>query len=137
MPNPSDLNTPLYAAIAALILVALSVRTLLLRRRYKVAIGSGENPVLERAIRAHGNFAEYVPIALLLLFFLELAGSSDLIVHGLGLLLILGRSLHAYGVSQVNENYAFRVAGMAMTFTVIASIALLLIAAYAGLIPGS
>ena len=53
--------TPLYAAIIALIFVVLSFRTLLLRRRLGIAIGTGENPILTRAIRVHSNFAEYVP----------------------------------------------------------------------------
>ena len=34
-------------------------------------------------------------------------------------LLVLGRMSHAYGVNQVRESFAFRVSGMAMTFTVI------------------
>ena len=116
--------TGYYVAAAALLYVYLSVRTLRLRRRFQVAIGPGEDPLLARAVRAHGNFSEYAPIALLLLFFLEVTTSAYWLVHTLGSVLLLGRLSHAYGVSQVKENYFFRVAGMALTFTAILSSAL-------------
>lgn len=115
------LITPLYASILGLILVALSVRTLTLRRQLKVAIGYGEEPTLERAMRVHANFCEYVPISLLLLFFLEGLTDSQWWIHVLGTALVLGRSIHAFGVSRIDENFVFRVTGMALTFTVIIS----------------
>ena len=122
--------TPFYTAIVALIFVALSVRTLLLRRRFQVAVGHGNEPLLERATRVHANFAEYVPIALLLIFFVELSGGSVYLVHALCLALIVGRLSHAFGVSQTRENFVFRVFGMAMTFTAILSAAGRLLLAY-------
>ena len=123
--------TPFYAALIALLFVVLSIRTLRLRHRFKVAIGPGEDPLLARAMRVHANFAEYVPIALLLMLFVEMAARNQVLVHALGALLIVGRSLHAYGVSQVRENYRFRVSGMALTFTVIITAAITLLAIYA------
>ena len=112
---------PLYAAIMALFLVFLSIRTLRLRRRHQIAIGDGSEPALERAMRVHANFCEYVPISLLLLFFFESSGDDKLWVHIMCIVLVLGRLLHAYGVSQIDEDFRFRVTGMAMTFTVIIS----------------
>jgi len=109
--------TPLYASVLAILFVALSVRTLRMRHRLKIAVGDAGNQALLRAIRVHSNFAEYVPLSLLLISFVEMSGASALLVHFLGLCLLVGRAVHAYGVSQLNENYAFRVAGMAMTFT--------------------
>ncbi len=126
----TGLITPLYVAISGLIFVVLSIRTLRLRHRFKVGIGSGNDPVLARAIRVHGNFAEYVPTALLLLLFVEISAGSIALVHALGLLLLAGRLLHAYGVSHVDENYKFRIVGMTMTFAAIISSALLLLAGY-------
>ncbi len=124
------LVTPLYAAIIALLFVALSVRTLRLRRRFAVAIGAGAEPLLERAARAHANFAEYVPISLLLIAFTELAYGSAAWIHALGATLLAGRLTHAYGISQVKEDFRFRVAGMALTFTVIITSSLLVIFGY-------
>ena len=42
-------------------------------------------------------------------------GAPALFVHGLGVALLAGRLSHAWGVSQVRENFAFRIFGMAMT----------------------
>ena len=55
----------IYAAILALMFVGLSVRTLSMRRRLKIAIGDEGNPTMLRAMRVHSNFAEYVPLGLL------------------------------------------------------------------------
>jgi len=64
--------TPLYAALLGLMFIALSIRTIRLRRRYRVAIGDGRKALLQRAMRVNANFAEYVPLALLLIYFVEL-----------------------------------------------------------------
>ena len=120
--------TPLYAALLALFFVALSVRTLLLRRRKGIALGTSGDETLTRAMRVHSNFAEYTPIALLLMFFLEQQAPGAAWIHVLGVALLVGRMSHAWGVSQANENYRFRVAGMALTFFVIISAALRLLA---------
>ena len=121
MASESVFVTPVYAAACGLIYVGLSVRTLLLRRREGVAVGDGDHPLLARAVRAHGNFSEYVPLSLILMFFLEFSGTAGGWIHVLGSLLIAGRLSHAYGVSRVEENFVYRVAGMALTFTVIVS----------------
>ena len=74
------LITPLYASLLAIIFVVLSVRTILVRRAAGIAIGAGSDIRLERALRAHGNFAEYVPLALLLIYFLEIETTCCLIL---------------------------------------------------------
>lgn len=61
----------LYAALLALLFVALSIRTLLMRRRLGIAIGDAGNESMLRAMRVHSNFAEYVPLSLLLIYFVE------------------------------------------------------------------
>ena len=124
------MTTPLYAAIIGLVFVVLSVRTLLLRRRLGIAIGTGEDPELTRAMRVHSNFAEYVPLALILFYFLEVETDAGLWIHVLCVSLIVGRLLHAYGVSQVEENYRFRMAGMILTLGSIISASTRLIVSY-------
>ena len=108
--------TPIYAALLALLFVFLSLRTIRLRRRHRVALGDGDNPELRRAMRAHANFAEYVPFALLLVYFVERDGAHLALVHALGLALLAGRLLHAWGVSQPREDFRFRVTGMVLSF---------------------
>jgi uncharacterized membrane protein YecN with MAPEG domain len=119
----------LSAALLALLFVALSIRTLLMRRRLQIAIGDAGNQGMLRAMRVHSNFAEYVPLSLLLLFFVEASGANPLFLHALGASILAGRISHAFGVSQIKEQYAFRVLGMALTLTpiVIAAVRLLLV----------
>ncbi len=115
------LVSPVYVAFFALILVTLSVRIMRLRGQLRVGIGHGSEPKLERAARVHANFCEYVPISLLLIYLLETIAGSHYWIHILCIGLLIGRIVHAYGVSQVSENYRYRVTGMALTFAVIIS----------------
>ena len=125
------MNTlPLYAALLALLFVALSIRTLGLRRRLRIGIGDAGNEHMLRAMRVHSNFAEYVPLTLFLIYLAEVQGAHALFIHALGLCLLTGRLSHAYGVSQANENYTFRVFGMAMTFTSLISASAYLLFSY-------
>ena len=110
---------PVYAAILALIFVALSLRVIAMRRLSKLPLGFQGDVILERRVRVQGNFSEYVPLALLLMTFVEMRGTAPLLLHAMGALLIAGRLAHAYGVSQIHESFAFRVTGMALTFTAI------------------
>ncbi len=115
---------PIYAALCGLFLIFLSARVIRQRRRSKVALGDAGKPEMQRAMRVQANFSEYVPLALLLLALAELQGLDAVILHALGLLLLLGRLLHAFGVAREPENFRFRVAGMVLTFVAIASASL-------------
>jgi len=119
---------PVYAALLALLFVFLSVRTIRMRRRLHIGIGDAENPVMLRAMRVHANFAEYVPMGLLLAFFVETSGAPQLLVHALGASLLVGRIAHAFGVSREPEDFRFRVFGMVLTFTALLLSALYLLA---------
>jgi uncharacterized protein len=115
------LVVPAYASALALIFFVLSIRTLRVRRKAQVAVGDGGNIQLLRAMRAHANFAEYTPFALLLIAFMELEGLSLGLVHAHCLALLIGRCSHAFGVSQIKEDFRFRVVGMTLTLTTILS----------------
>lgn len=123
---------PLYASLLALLFIALSVRTVRIRRRLQIGIGDAGNETMLRAMRVHSNFAEYVPLGLLMLFFVELSGANGMLVHALGLCLLAGRLIHAFGVSQGKENYNFRVSGMTLTFVCLLTSAIFLLYMYAG-----
>lgn len=118
---------PAYAALFALLYVCLSLRTIGLRRRLQIAVGDADHPLMLRAMRVHANFAEYVPFALLLIFLVESQGARAALVHGLCLTLLIGRLLHAWGVSQARENFRFRITGMVLTFTTLVASALYLL----------
>jgi len=121
---------PFYAALFAIFFVALSVRTVRLRRSLRIAIGDSGNERMLRAMRVHANFAEYVPLSLLLIFLVEAQGASSLLVHGLCFCLLVGRLSHAFGVSQTRENYKYRVAGMTLTFVTLGTAAAYLLVDY-------
>jgi uncharacterized membrane protein YecN with MAPEG domain len=118
---------PIYAAIFAVMLVVLSIRVASMRGDVRIAIGDGGNIVLQRRIRVQGNFTEYVPMALLLFMFVELQGWPHWLVHGLCLVLLAARLLHAYGIAQEPEDIRFRATGMATTALLFVVAAVLLL----------
>lgn len=116
--------TPFYAGILTIIYIALSVRVIGARRAAAVGLGDGGNRNVLRATRVHANFAEYVPLALVLMMLAELQSAPVWFLHVMGLALIGGRAIHAYGLGQEPEPMRCRVIGMATTFTVLSTGAL-------------
>ena len=117
----------LYTSLFILFYVYLSMRTIRARRSAKVALGHNDNPELLKAMRAHSNFSEYVPLSLFAIYLIERDGANPYFIHLLALSLLIGRIIHAYGISMQNENFKFRVTGMLTTFTVLIVSALYLI----------
>ncbi len=126
----NQLITVLYASLLSIVFVVLSIRTIRLRRVLKIGVGDAGNAKMLRAMRVHSNFAEYTPFALLMIFLVEQKQGHFIFVHLLGFGLVLGRVLHAAGLSQENENFKFRVTGMALTFSVLISCATYLLYCY-------
>jgi uncharacterized membrane protein YecN with MAPEG domain len=77
--------TMLYAALLGILLVMLSWGVSKVRLRERISLGAGDVSDLESAIRAHGNFIEYVPFALILLMLAESAATPSWLLHTLGL----------------------------------------------------
>ncbi len=119
-----------YAAILALIYVGLSLYVVRGRWQHRVALGHGPDAVLERRIRMHANFAEYVPIALILLFMLNLAKFPLVGIHILGIMLVVGRVIHIMALYSTAVSKK-RVIGMALTLGMILISALLLLYPFA------
>ena len=117
--------TSIIAAILTIIFVKLSFAVIGLRRKNKVGLGNGGYDDLERAIRAQGNFAEYVPIGLILIACLELNGAPWWIVILPGIALIIGRLIHAKGINEPPPNFSSRVLGMKFTFGTLITLAIL------------
>jgi uncharacterized membrane protein YecN with MAPEG domain len=114
--------TALYAGLLAFYFLWLATRVIKARRVHRVALGTPHR-LVERAVRAHGNFAEYVPFALLLMALCEINGLPDWALHVFGVVLLAGRVLHAHGIGQEPENFRWRVLGMSLTFTVLGAAA--------------
>jgi uncharacterized membrane protein YecN with MAPEG domain len=117
----------LYAGLLGLLLIALSVRVVLARRRYKVRLGPGTDDAMQQAVRVQGNFTEYVPFAVLLLVFSEITGLPSEAVHGAGILLFTSRVLHAWGLSQSPGTTFGRFYGTAGTWIMIIGLSLWLV----------
>ncbi|WP_114285724.1 MAPEG family protein [Candidatus Halocynthiibacter alkanivorans] len=116
-----QLTTPLYAGILALIFIALSMRVVNSRHREKVSLGDGDNHMLNRQIRVHGNFAEYTPMTLLLILMAELQGLPLFLVHMLGIALVAGRVIHALSIAGERTSFGQRKTGMLLTFFAVAA----------------
>lgn len=129
--------TLLYAGLSGLLLLFLSFQVVALRRRYQVGLGTGDQPALERAVRVHANFCEYVPIGLVLLLAIEISGLLPaLVVHALGVMLVAGRILHAFGLSRSAGTTKGRFVGTLLTWSMILISALLAVGLGVGLMIG-
>ncbi len=90
--------TALYGSLCGILVVVLAAQVVRQRRKFKIGIGSGDERSLERAIRVHSNAMEYIPIALLLLALFEANQGNRYLAHSMGMLLVIGRVLHAQGL---------------------------------------
>ncbi len=122
--------TALYAALCAILVLALALRAIVLRWQTKTGIGDGGDRRLARAIRIHGNAVEYVPVALILLLVAELDHAPAVLLHGCGAALVAARIAHALGLARTAGVSIGRSVGIGVTFGVIAVLAAFDIAAF-------
>ena len=110
--------TLIFAAALGLLNIWLGLRVSRGRMTHKVLIGHGDVPALEARMRAHANFNEYVPIALILMLLIELNVGASRWLWGLGALLVAARVLHPLGMDRQRTN-ALRATGAALTWAVL------------------
>lgn len=111
--------TASYAAVLALLYVAMTAYVITTRARRNINIGDGGDPHMLLAIRRHGNMTEYVPFALLLMGFAEILGLGATWLHLAGFALIGGRILHAMGLNVAGTLTASRIVGTSATLAAI------------------
>lgn len=116
----------LYAALFGLFAAFLTARVIVNRVKTGIQTGDGGDPGLGQAIRAHANFAEQVPLALLLIVLVEITGTAALLVHALGIALIVARLASAWGLSRSLGPTTPRQAGAGLTVLVVVAASLLL-----------
>lgn len=127
----------IYSAINVLILVVLIVRVVMARRANRVALGDGGKPDLLRAVRAHGNAAETMPVAIgALLFLVYLDSVPAWTVHLLGGAFTLGRIVHGYGVSTFTGIGPGQGRMIGMTLTLLSLVGFALALLYGALVHG-
>ncbi|HTT08810.1 MAG TPA: MAPEG family protein [Gammaproteobacteria bacterium] len=115
--------TALYTGMLSALLIALSVAVVSLRVKHRVTIGTGNVPGLERAIRIHANFVEYVPLALLLLMLCEINQGAPRMLHSYGIALVIARLSHVLGLSFTSRPNPGRLIGATLTWLIILGLA--------------
>jgi uncharacterized membrane protein YecN with MAPEG domain len=116
----------IYAVFSAAFIIYLSFEVIKTRRKLQISVGDGNNEDLQTVQGAQSNAIEYLPIALLLLFYLEYNGASIWMIHLIGMTLVTGRIVHARGL--LRNNMSWRVLGMQVTIYVLIGLCLLNIA---------
>lgn len=110
--------TLIIAGATALIGIWLGLRVSQLRVRHKVMIGDGDNQAVRMRMRAHANFAEYAPLFLILLGLVEYAIGSETWLWIVGILFVLARLAHAFGMDRPAAN-SLRMGGIALTWVLL------------------
>ncbi len=106
------------AGLLGLIYFVLSYRVIQVRVTSKISLGDGSNDTLLGRIRAHANFAEYVPMILILMAIIELWVARGPWLWSIGTALVAARIAHAIGMAMPAPN-AFRIFGTMTTFIVL------------------
>ena len=108
-------NTLITAGVLGVWYAFLAVTVIRARYRHRVSLGDGGIPELQARIRAHGNFAEYVPIVLILMGLVELAGGDRTVLLWSGIALVVSRVIQAVGVWKRVAPNPFRFVGSCLT----------------------
>ena len=98
--SPAGHAAALWSGLLVLLILILSVLVVRQRRKHRIMIGDGGVVEVQQAVRAFGNAAEYAPVAIGALAVLALVGAKPIVVHALGLLFLVGRLVHAWGISR-------------------------------------
>tara|TARA_Y100001001_G_C7979481_1_gene298851 strand:- start:675 stop:1055 length:381 start_codon:yes stop_codon:yes gene_type:complete len=108
-----------YIGILALMYLGLTVYVIRARLSNRIGLGDGGNAMLNRRIRIHAHFAEFVPILVLMLVVLELQSVPAIWLHIMGFAIVLSRVFHAWGLVLSDMLTWQRQASMMMTFSLL------------------
>jgi uncharacterized membrane protein YecN with MAPEG domain len=103
--------TPIYALALVPIFLVLWIRVSSTRSASGVSFGDGGNPVLLHRMRQHGNFIEWVPFVLILMLLAEGMDAPAIYLHLSGVLLVIGRLAHPFGLKPDNACHPLRYVG--------------------------
>jgi uncharacterized membrane protein YecN with MAPEG domain len=88
----------LYIALSLLLNPALVLQIGLQRQKKMINLGDGGDPDMLARIRAHGNFIEVAPLALIGLIGVAMLNGSPIALHLFGAIYFIGRILHVLGM---------------------------------------
>ena len=113
-----------FAGALALVALWLAFRVSKVRMKAEVMIGDGGHPLLLARMRAQANFVEYTPFVLILMALIEMAGGSAWGLRGVGVLYVIARVLHAFGMDKTTPPAPLRGIGALVTWLVLLGLAL-------------
>lgn len=117
--------TAFYAGLLGILFFYLSALVIRGRRNKQISLGDGGDKHFQQVIRAHGNFSEYTPIILILLFVAEVNGTNGVLLHCAGSAVLFGRFVHAFGLRRHAGTSWQRIFGMLATFSSLIALAVL------------
>jgi len=125
---PVSLHVAPYGAVLGLLGALLTINVIINRVRARIDAGDGGVAGLAQAIRAHANFVEQAPMALIIIALAEAAGARTLVIHALGAALLVSRFASAFALSRSLGQTPLRQlgGGTAVLVAVAAALALLL-----------
>ena len=115
--------TLVTASLLALWSLILAIRVSGMRVKHRISLGDQGNTDLIVRMRTHGNFVEYVPLILILMGLVEMAGGDSTILAVTGAALVLFRLMHAIGMPRPAPN-VFRAGGAMGTFLIVAALSI-------------
>ena len=129
MNNPSDISISLaLAAVFGLLHVIFTLRVGNYRFKSRIRLGDGGDPEMRNRVRAHGNFIENVPIAVLLILLNDLDGAQDNTLILMGSILLISRLTHYLTIATRRLTVILRPLSMIGTLgTILAASVMLLI----------
>jgi uncharacterized membrane protein YecN with MAPEG domain len=114
----TDLSLPLTSLTAFVngaILLVLTVRVVVMRRRDGIVLGDNDDRVMTKAIRGQANAAEQIPMGLILIGLIELQGGGTMVLAALAVMFSIGRLMHAIYFAVHGTTWRLRFYGMLLT----------------------
>ncbi len=103
--------TSVYVVPLAVLMIVLWMSVTKTRAAMGVSIGNNGDTVLHEKIRRHGNFIEWVSVVILMMMIAEIRGANGTALHVAGILLVIGRAVHPFGLRHDNPNHVLRIIG--------------------------
>ena len=95
--------TALYTSLLGILWFILTLHVIFGRWKYRVSLGDGQQKDLNRRIRAHANFVETVPLAVLLLWLGESHVFGTITTHVMGSMLVISRAIRLWHVDSQTQ----------------------------------
>ncbi len=108
--------TGIYASLLTLLMIVLSARVSILRAKVGISIMHGDNTELAERIRKHANLTENLPMAIILMGIAESQGAGSTYLHIMGVILLVSRLIHPFGIIHDNNKSPIRALGATGTF---------------------